>query len=74
MHCDPLSDFLTRIRNAQMAQHKVVDIPASNLTKEVTKILFDQGYILNYKFVDAKPQGIIKICLLYTSPSPRDRG
>ena len=56
MHCDPLSDFLTRIRNAQMSQHKVVDIPASNLKKEVTKILFDQGYILNYKFVDAKPQ------------------
>ena len=51
MHCDPLSDFLTRLRNAQMAQHKVVDIPASNLKKEVTKILFDQGYILNYKFV-----------------------
>ena len=61
MHCDPLSDFLTRIRNAQMAQHKVVDIPASNLKKEVTKILFDQGYILNYKFVDAKPQESSKL-------------
>ena len=50
MHSDPLADFLTRIRNAQMAQHKVVEVPASNLKKEVTKILFDQGYILNYKF------------------------
>ena len=71
MHCDPLSDFLTRIRNAQMAQHKVVEIPASNLKKEVTKILFDQGYILNYKFVDAKPQGIIKIALRYDSKTRR---
>ena len=67
MHSDPLADFLTRIRNAQMAQHKVVEVPASNLKKEVTKILFDQGYILNYKFFDAKPQGIIKIALRYDS-------
>ena len=67
MHSDPLADFLTRIRNAQMAQHKVVEVPASNLKKEVTKILFDQGYILNYKFGDAKPQGIIKIALRYDS-------
>ena len=71
MHCDPISDFLTRIRNAQMAQHKVVDIPASNLKKEVTKILFDQGYILNYKFVDAKPQGFIKIALRYDDKTRR---
>ena len=49
MHSDPISDYLTRIRNAQMARHKVVEIPASNLKKELTKILFDQGYILNYK-------------------------
>ena len=47
MHSDPISDYLTRIRNAQMAQHKVVEIPASNLKKEVTKMLFDQGYILS---------------------------
>ena len=50
MHSDPLADLITRIRNAQMAQHKVVNVPASNLKKEVTKILFDQGFILNYKF------------------------
>ena len=71
MHSDPLADFLTRIRNAQMAQHKVVEVPASNLKKEVTKILFDQGYILNYKFVDGKPQGIIKIALRYDDKSRR---
>jgi len=71
MHSDPLADYLTRIRNAQMAQHKVVEVPASNLKKEVTKILFDQGYILNYKFVDGKPQGIIKIALRYDDKSRR---
>jgi small subunit ribosomal protein S8 len=71
MHSDPLADLLTRIRNAQMAQHKVVEVPASNLKKEVTKILFDQGFILNYKFVDAKPQGIIKIALRYDDKSRR---
>jgi small subunit ribosomal protein S8 len=71
MHSDPLADLLTRIRNAQMAQHKVVEVPASNLKKEVTKILFDQGYILNYKFVDGKPQGIIKIALRYDDKSRR---
>ena len=49
MHTDPISDYLTRIRNAQMAGHKVVDIPASNMKKEITKILHDKGYILNYK-------------------------
>jgi small subunit ribosomal protein S8 len=54
-----------------MAQHKVVDIPASNLKKEVTKILFDQGYILNYKFVDSKPQGFIKIALRYDDKTRR---
>jgi small subunit ribosomal protein S8 len=71
MHSDPLADLLTRIRNAQMAQHKVVEVPASNLKKEVTKILFDQGYILNYKFVDGKPQGIIKIALRYDDKTRR---
>ena len=71
MHKDALADGLTRIRNAQMAQHKVVEVPASNLKKEVTKILFDQGYILNYKFVDGKPQGIIKIALRYDDKSRR---
>jgi small subunit ribosomal protein S8 len=63
---DPISDYLTRIRNAANAKHRVVDIPASNLKKEITKILFEKGYILNYKFVDGEnPQGIIKIALKY---------
>lgn len=66
MITDPIADFLTRIRNASMANHRVVEIPASNLKKEITKILFDQGYILSYKFEDDKgPQGTIKIALKY---------
>ena len=72
MNTDPIADYLTRVRNAIRANHKVVTIPASNLKKEITKILFDQGYILSYKFEDDTVQGSIKICLLYTSPSPRD--
>jgi small subunit ribosomal protein S8 len=71
MHSDPISDYLTRIRNAQMARHKVVEIPASNVKKELTKILFDQGYILNYKFVDEGLQGNIKIALRYDAKSRR---
>jgi len=62
---DPIADYLTRVRNAIMAKHKVVEIPGSNLKKEMTKILLDQGYILNYKFVDDNKQGIIKIALKY---------
>ena len=63
---DPIADYLTRLRNAIKAQHRVVDIPASKMKKEITKILFDQGYILNYKFVeDGTPSGIIKIALKY---------
>ena len=63
---DPISDFLTRIRNASSAKHRIVDIPASNLKKEMTKILFEKGYILNYKFVEGEnPQGSIKIALKY---------
>jgi len=62
---DPIADFLTRIRNAIMAKHKVVEIPASNLKKEMTKILFQKGYILNYKFIDGEKQGSIKIALKY---------
>ena len=65
MVTDPISDFLTRVRNAQSAGHKVVDIPASNVKKEITKILFEQGYILNYKFEDSEVQGNIKIALKY---------
>ncbi|RMB62786.1 30S ribosomal protein S8 [Dokdonia sinensis] len=67
MNTDPIADFLTRIRNAAAANHRVVEIPASNLKKEMTKILFDQGYILSYKFEDATAQGTIKIALKYDS-------
>ena len=63
---DPIADFLTRLRNAIKAQHRVVEIPASNLKKEITKILFEQGYILNYKFIEGEtPAGTIKIALKY---------
>ena len=62
---DPIADYLTRLRNAIMAKHKVVEVPASNLKKEITKILFDKGYVLNYKFEDDGPQGTIKIALMY---------
>ncbi len=64
MFTDPIADYLTRIRNAQTARHKVVEIPASNLKKEITRILHEKGYILNYKFEDGKP-GTIKIALKY---------
>jgi small subunit ribosomal protein S8 len=66
MTTDPIADFLTRVRNAQSARHKVVEIPASNMKREITKILMDKGYILNYKFVEDNKQGIIKIALKYT--------
>ena len=66
MNTDPIADYLTRVRNAIRANHKVVTIPASNLKKEITKILFDQGYILSYKFEDNSAQGSIKIALKYT--------
>ncbi len=62
---DPIADYLTRVRNAIMANHRVVEVPASNLKKEITKILLEKGYILNYKFVDEGPQGTIKIALKY---------
>jgi small subunit ribosomal protein S8 len=65
MFTDPISDYLTRIRNASRAGHRVVEIPSSNLKKEITKILFDQGYILSYKFEEDKVQGTIKIALKY---------
>lgn len=65
MYTDPIADYLTRVRNAVRANHKVVEIPASKLKKEITKILFDQGYILSYKFDDSTPQGTIKIALKY---------
>ncbi|PJA07247.1 MAG: 30S ribosomal protein S8 [Flavobacteriales bacterium CG_4_10_14_0_2_um_filter_32_8] len=62
---DPIADYLTRLRNAVAAKHRIVEIPASNIKKEMTKILFDQGYILNYKFEDETVQGNIKIALKY---------
>lgn len=62
---DPIADYLTRIRNGILAKHRVVDIPASNIKRDITKILFEQGYILNYKFEDEGPQGNIKIALKY---------
>jgi small subunit ribosomal protein S8 len=65
MVTDPIADYLTRVRNAQMANHRVVEIPASNLKKRLTEILYDKGYILKYKFEDDSKQGIIKIALKY---------
>ena len=65
MITDPISDYLTRIRNGLQANHRVVEIPASNIKKDITKILFEKGYILNYKFEDDDKQGIIKIALKY---------
>lgn len=65
MNTDTIADFLTRVRNAAAANHRVVEIPASNLKKEMTKILFDQGYILSYKFEPGKAQDTIKIALKY---------
>jgi small subunit ribosomal protein S8 len=65
MVTDPIADFLTRVRNAQMAGHRIVEIPASNLKKRITEILYDQGYILKYKFEDDSKQGVIKIALKY---------
>ncbi len=65
MITDPIADYLTRLRNAAKAGHKVVEIPASNMKKAITRILYDKGYILNYKFIDDNKQGIIKIALKY---------
>ena len=66
MNTDPIADFLTRVRNGIKANHRIVDVPASNIKKAITQVLFDKGYILNYKFDDAAgPQGTIKIALKY---------
>ncbi len=62
---DPIADYLTRVRNAIMAKHRVVEVPASNIKRDITKILFEKGYILNYKFEENGPQGNIKIALKY---------
>lgn len=69
---DPIADYLTRVRNAIMANHRVVEIPASNIKKEMTKILFEKGYILNYMFTEGEnPQGTIKIALKYDMVSKK---
>ncbi|RYF45800.1 MAG: 30S ribosomal protein S8 [Cytophagaceae bacterium] len=65
MNTDPIADFLTRVRNAIRAKHRVVEIPASNIKKEITKVLFEKGFIQNYKFDETGPQGTIKIALKY---------
>ena len=65
MITDPIADFLTRIRNAVKAKHRIVEVPASNVKKAITQILFEKGYILNYKFEEEGPQGTIKIALKY---------
>lgn len=65
MVTDPIADYLTRVRNAQLARHRIVEIPASNLKKRITEILYDKGYILKYKFEDDNKQGLIKIALKY---------
>ncbi|MGN6542187.1 MAG: 30S ribosomal protein S8 [Ginsengibacter sp.] len=69
MVTDPIADYLTRIRNAQMANHRIVEIPASNLKKRITEILYTEGYILKYKFEDDSKQGVIKIALKYDPQS-----
>jgi small subunit ribosomal protein S8 len=65
MNTDPIADYRTRVRNAIKANHRIVEIPASNLKKEITKVLFDNGYITNYKFEENGPQGTIKVALKY---------
>jgi small subunit ribosomal protein S8 len=68
---DPIADFLTRIRNAILVNHRIVETPASNLKKEITRILHEKGYILSYKFIDEVPQGRIKIALKYHPETKR---
>jgi small subunit ribosomal protein S8 len=65
MVTDPIADFLTRIRNAVQAGHKIVEIPASKMKKEIARILLDKGYILNYKVIEGNHQGVVKIALKY---------
>ena len=65
MNTDPIADYLTRVRNAIKAKHRVVEIPASNIKKEITKLLYSKGYIQSYRFDDSSVQGVIKIALKY---------
>jgi len=71
MVTDPIADYLTRVRNAIMAKHRVVEIPSSNIKKEITKVMHEKGYFRGYKFVDEGPQGTIKIALKYDSSTKR---
>jgi small subunit ribosomal protein S8 len=73
---DPIADFLTRIRNAQRANHRVVEVPASNMKKRLTEILYEYGFIYKYKFENEGPQGLIKIALKYdpVTKAPAIRG
>ncbi len=70
MNSDPIADYLTRVRNAIKANHRIVEIPSSNIKKEITKVLYDKGYIQSYKFEDSAVQGNIKIALKY-NPSTK---
>ena len=70
MYSDPIADYLTRMRNAIKANHRIVEIPSSNLKKEITKVLYEKGYIQSYKFDDSSVQGTIKIALKY-NPSTK---
>jgi small subunit ribosomal protein S8 len=70
MNSDPIADYLTRVRNAIKANHRIVEIPSSKIKKEITKVLYDKGYIQNYKFEDSSVQGTIKIALKY-NPSTK---
>jgi len=72
MITDPIADYLTRLRNAIMANHRVVEIPASNILKDITRILFEKGYILNYKLEEDETQGKIKIALKYNPESKKN--
>jgi len=71
MMTDPIADYLTRLRNAIKARHRIVEIPASNLKKEITRVLYEKGYIQSYKFEDSNVQGTIKIALKY-NPETRE--
>lgn len=71
MYTDPIADFLTRIRNAQSAGHKIVEIPASRLKVDITRVLEEQGFIRKFKHVERKPQGVLKIALKYDKESKR---
>jgi len=72
MITDPIADYLTRLRNAIMANHRVVEVPASNILKDITRILFEKGYILNYKLEEDETQGKIKIALKYNPESKKN--